>query len=134
MADDEVRVSVEKVIIDAPLPLPTDELKLVSDVKGTFISWPVKLVHVSTLLEASSPPRQAPPPRHPPSRPTAKLTARETISDMMKSGYFKDRSWPINEVVGLDHILPVYVDTADVESMLVPGQELTSAIVQIFIK
>ena len=84
--------------------------------------------------QASSPPRQAPPPRHPPSRPTAKLTARETISDMMKSGYFKDRSWPVNEVVGLDHMLPVYVDTVDVTSLLVPRQELTSPIVQIFMK
>ena len=34
MANDEVKVSVENVIIDAPFPLSTDQLKLVSDVKG----------------------------------------------------------------------------------------------------
>ena len=33
--------------------------------------------------------------------PTAKLIAREKISDMVKSGYLKDKLWPVNEVVGI---------------------------------
>ena len=82
MDDDKVRVSVEKVTIDAPLPLPTDEMKLVSDVKGTFIPWPVKLVHVSTPPQVASPAPQVPSPCQAPSSPqalspTSKLTATE---------------------------------------------------------
>ena len=51
---------LKKVIIDASLPFPTDELKIVSDVKGTFCSWPVKLVNVSTTPKASTPPPKSP--------------------------------------------------------------------------
>ena len=53
---------------------------------------------------------------------------------MVKSGYFKDKSWPVNEVVGVPHPLPVQVDTVDVESLLLLRSELTDAIVQIFMK
>ena len=141
MPDDEVRVSVDKVIIDASLPLPTDELKIVSDVKGTFCSWPVKLVNVSTAPEASTPPPQAPsPPPQAPSpppqalSPIAKLTGIEKISAMVKSGHFKDKSVSVNEVVRVPHPQPVQVDAEDVESLLVPGQELFDAIIRIFMK
>ena len=45
-------MSIEEVIIaDAPLLLPTGDLKIVSDAKGTFISWPKKLVQVSVPHE-----------------------------------------------------------------------------------
>jgi len=133
MTDDEVRVSVEKVIVDAPLPLPTDELKRVSDAKGTFTSWPVKLVNVSTAPQASiPPPKSPPPPQAPPS--TAELTGIEKISVMMKSGLLKDKSVPFNEVVGVPHPMPVPLDTSDFESLLVPQQELSDAIIRIFMK
>ncbi|KAI9110483.1 hypothetical protein K1719_018349 [Acacia pycnantha] len=117
MDDDEVRVSVEE---------------------GTFISWPVKLVDVSTPRQAPSPP-QAPPPHQssPPPQvpsPTANLTAKEKISDLVAKKWFKDKSWPINEVVGLPHPESVYLENADVESMLLPGQQVTSGIVQMFMK
>ncbi|KAI9084185.1 hypothetical protein K1719_033856 [Acacia pycnantha] len=98
-------MEVTEVNFSLPVPLPTDELKVVSDVKGTFISWPVKLVDVSTPPQAP-PPHQAPPPPQSPSPPqapppTANLTAKEKIQDLVAQQWFKDKSWPVDEVIGL---------------------------------
>ena len=61
--DDQVRVSVEEMIItDTPVPIPFDDLKIVSDVHGTFILWPKNLVSVREDDEETSitPPIAAP--------------------------------------------------------------------------
>ena len=40
-------MSVEEVIIaDTLIPIPFDDLKIVSDVLGTFILWPKNLVSI----------------------------------------------------------------------------------------
>lgn len=47
MKDDEVRVVVREVkISDAPVPYPTDEVKLVGEALQTFIRWPMRLIRV----------------------------------------------------------------------------------------
>ena len=62
MKDDQVRVSFEEVIIaDAPIPIPSDELNIVSDVLGTFILWPKNLISVRADEETPfTPPILAP--------------------------------------------------------------------------
>ena len=52
----------------------------------------------------------------------------------MKSGHLKDKSLPVNEVVGVPHPQLVPVDTVDDESLLLPRQELSDAIIRIFMK
>ena len=87
----------------------------------------------STALEASTPPPKSPsPPQAPP--PTAELTGIEKIFDMMNSGRLKDKLVPFNEVVGVPHPLLVPLDTSDFESLLVPEQELSDAIIRIFMR
>ncbi|KAL3618938.1 hypothetical protein CASFOL_037166 [Castilleja foliolosa] len=45
MKNDEVRVSVERVVVaDAPVPFPTEEVNNVGEALKQFIAWPRRLV------------------------------------------------------------------------------------------
>ena len=45
LADDEVKVTVEEVIIpDALVPVPTDELYIMTQAFQSFLAWPKDLV------------------------------------------------------------------------------------------
>ena len=120
IADDQVRVSVEEVIIvDVPLPLPTDDLKIVSDVKGTFISWPKKLVDVSNPYEEIliKTPLEAPAPKV---VEKPKLDAKEQIILMAFDPKFEVKSWLVNEVLGLPDRMPVFINRDDIHSLIGP--------------
>ena len=125
MANDELRVSVEEVIIDAPVLLPTGEVKVVSDVIRTFISWPANLVHVSTPPEAPALPELV---------GTAKLSAKDKFVLMVSNKQVVVCNWSVNIEVCLKNKLAFYVDEDDIISLLFDKQELTDAIILMFIK
>jgi hypothetical protein len=62
------------------------------------------------------------------------LTAKQKITDLANNNYFTDKSWSVQEVVGVPHPEDVYLDKIDVMSLLIPGQEISNAIIQLFMK
>ena len=119
--DDQLRVTVEAVLIgDALVPIPTDEVKTVSQAKGTFILWPKHLVsdHV-----ASSPDQLPTPPA---------LNAMQRVILMAYDKTFHVDALPMDSVVG-DMGAPAFLDHADVKSLITPKEELTSGCIQVFL-
>ena len=125
-------MSVEEVIIvDAPLPLLTDDLKIVSDAKGTFISWPKKLVQVCVPHEEIpiKAPLEAPVPEVV-EKPN--FDAKEQIILMAYDPNFEAKSWHVNEVVNLPDRVPIYIDKDDIHSWLVLNRSLLIQLWQFF--
>ena len=112
MIDDQVRLSIEEVIItDVPFPFPTGDLKIISDVKGTFILWPMNLVHGSTPPEAPVPLEVV---------DMVKLSAKDKIVLQLVNKKFDLKSWPANKELGLENRMPILVDSDDLISLLFP--------------
>ena len=132
MQDDQVRVSVEEVIIaDAPVPIPCDDLKIVSDVLGTFILWPKNLVSVRADDEETP---VTPPIAAPSTQEVAQpqLNAMQQVILMAYGPTFGTRTLPTNSAVGKSGV-PCFLEKDDLMSLIAPQQQLTVAIVQIFL-
>lgn len=118
--DDQLRVTVEDVLIgDALVPMPTDEVKTVSQAKGTFILWPKHLV----LNHVTSSPSQLPTP------PTLNAMQRVIFLAYDKTSHVD--ALPMDSAVG-DMGAPAFLDHADVKSLITPKEELTSGFIQVF--
>ena len=130
MTDDQVRVSVEEVIIaDAPIPIPSEEFKIVSDALGTFISWPKNLVSVRA---ADSPIRASTPAPFPHEVSQPPLNVMQQVILMVYDTSFLTRSWPMDSVVGKSGAM-CYLDREDLMSLVALRQDLTITIVQLFL-
>jgi len=131
MKDDQVRVSVEEVIIaDAPVPIPSDEFNIVSNVLGTFILWPKNLVSSRVEETPTTAPPSPAPFTHEVSQPP--LNIMQQVILMAYDTSFKSRDWLMDSAVGKSGA-PCFLERDDLMSLVAPRQNLTIAIVQLFL-
>ena len=119
MQNDQVRVSVEEVIIaDAPIPIPCDYLKIVSDVLDTFIIWPKNLV--SIRVDDEETPVTSPiiaPSTQEVAQP--QLNAMQQVILMAYSSSFGTRTLPTNSAVGKSGVT-CFLEKDDLMSLIAP--------------
>ncbi|RZB51644.1 hypothetical protein D0Y65_048179 [Glycine soja] len=105
----QVKVSVEEVTdVDAPVPVPTDEVSLVRQALHTFLAWPTHLVKSLSQQVAVSPAK-------PPSKPDLEVRWDATVFGVFNSDF------------------PLYIKHEDLSEIEHGGQCLSISMLQLWI-
>lgn len=134
---DQVRVAVEEaIIVDAPVPIPYDDMKIVGDVLNSFILWPKTLVSIraeDTPAPAPAPDRDPAPFVAPSTQHVSQpqLNVMQQVILMAYDPSFQQRLYPTGSVFGKSKV-QVFLDREDLLSLIAPRQHLTVSIVQLF--
>ncbi|KAH1262351.1 hypothetical protein GmHk_02G004994 [Glycine max] len=104
-----MKVSVEEVKdADAPIPVPTEEFKLVGQTLNTFLAWPTHLVKHLSEQGAVGPAKPADRPDH------------EVMWDAIVFGVFNED-------------FPLYINHEDLSKIAHGGQCLNISVIQLWI-
>ncbi|KAL5124291.1 hypothetical protein HKD37_02G004720 [Glycine soja] len=118
----QVKVSVEEVRdVDAPVPVPTDEVSLVVQALHTFLAWPTHLVKSLSQQVAVSPPK--PPPKPDPEVDDPLYLMTLTILELFLRPYQVRWDATVFGVVNPD--FPLYIKNEDLSEIAHGGQCLS---------
>ncbi|KAH1232249.1 hypothetical protein GmHk_09G024953 [Glycine max] len=126
----QVKVSVEEVRdVDAPVPVPTDEVSLVGQALHTFLAWPTHLVKSLSQQVVVSPPK--PPPKPDPEVDDPLYLMTLTIPELFLRPYQVRWDATVFGVVNPD--FPLYIKHEDLSKIAHGGQCLNISVLQLWI-
>ncbi|KAH1228719.1 Kinesin-like protein KIN-14C [Glycine max] len=126
----QVKVSVGEVRdVDAPVPVPTDEVSLVGQALHTFLAWPTHLVKYLSQQVAVSPPK--PPPKPDPEVDDLLYLMTLTIPELFLRPYQVRWDATVFGVINPD--FPLYIKHEDFSKIAHGGQCLSISVLQLWI-
>ncbi|KAH1262224.1 hypothetical protein GmHk_02G004899 [Glycine max] len=126
----QVKVSVEEVThVDAPVPVPTDEVSIVGQALHTFLAWPTHLVKSLSQQVVVSPTK--PPPKPDPQVDDPLYLMTLTIPRLFLRPY--QVTWDATVFGVFNPDFPLYIKHEDLSEIAHGGQCLNISVLQLWI-